>query len=145
MQAATPDSQTPEFFKRFIDHMHLLMVWLNGEELLLCFFDHVNRAHSSISFTMAYGGSVHYLDAALTIVDDDRISSDLYTKPTDSHQYLLPSSNRPPHVQEHLPYGFALRNCQIIPFDDQLRTRLGELKGFLLDRGYNGVAIQEQF
>ena len=94
---------------------------------------------------MAYGRSVPYPDAALTIEDDGRISSELYTKPTDSHQYLLPSSKHPPHVQEHLPYGFALRICRFIPFDDRLRSRLGELRGFLLDRVYNEVAIQEQF
>ena len=141
--ATAPDSQTPKFFKRFIDD--LLMVWLHGEESLLRFFDHANRAHPSIQFTMDYGRSVHYLDATLAIEDNGRISSDLFTKPTDSHQYLLPSSNHPPHVHEHLPYGLALRIRQIVSSDDRLRTRLAELRDFLLDRGYNEVAIQEQF
>ena len=45
---------------------------------------------------MDYGRSVHYLDAMLAIEDDGRISSDLFTKPTDSHQYLLPSSTTLP-------------------------------------------------
>ena len=141
--ATAPDIQTPEFFKRFIDG--LLIVWLHGEESLLRFFDHANRAHPSIQFTMDYGRSVHYLDATLAIEDNGRISSDLFTKPTDSHQYLFPSSNHPPHVHDHLPYGLALRIRQIVSSDDRLRTRLAELRDFLLDRGYNEVAIQEQF
>ena len=142
--ATAPDSKTPEFFKRFIDD--LLMVWLHGEESLVrFFFDHANRPHPSIQLTMDYRRSVHYLDAALAIEADGRISSDLYTKPTDSHQYLLPSSNHPPHVHEHLMDTLALRIRQIVSSDDRLRTRLAELRSFLLDRGYNEVALQKQF
>ena len=40
----------------------------------------------------------------------------------------------------------ALRIRQIVSSDDRLRTRvLAELRDFLLNRGYNEVAIQEQF
>ena len=47
-------------------------------------------------------------------IGGDSTSSDLYTKPTDTHQYLLPSSDYPPHVHKHLPYGLGIRlqsNC----------------------------------
>ena len=138
-----PGGLTPEFYKRFIDD--LLMVWLHGEASLLRFLDHANSLHPSIQFTMEYGQSVHFLDALLALERNGRISSDLYVKPTDSHQYLLPSSNHPPHVHVHLPYGLALRIRQIVSSDERLHVRLQELKSFLLERGYSGPDVDQQF
>ena len=135
-------SWTPEFYKRFIDD--LLMVWLHGEASLLRFLDHANSLHPSIQFAMEYGQFVHFLDALLALERNGRISSDLYVKPTDSHQHLLPSSNHPPHVHVHLPYGLALRIRQIVSSDERLHVRLQELKSFLLERGYSGPDVDQQ-
>ena len=99
--ATAPESQTPEFFKRFIDD--LLLVRLHGEESLLHFFDNANRAHPAHPFNL------QWYTEDLFITTRQRlhwkwwpVSSDLCTKPTDSHQYLLPSNNHPPGVHEHL-------------------------------------------
>ena len=94
---------------------------------------------------MEYGQSVHFLDALLALERNGRISSDLYVKPTDSHQYLLLPSNHPPHVHVHLPYGLALCIRQIVSSDERLHVRLQELKSFLLERGYSGPDVDQQF
>ena len=99
------------------------MVWLHGEASLLRFLDHTNSLHPTIQFTMEYGQSVHFLDALLALERNGCISSDLYVKPTDSHQYLLSSSNHPPHVHVHLPYGLALRIRQMVSSDERLRRQ----------------------
>ena len=39
----------------------------------------------------------------------DNIDVDLYTKPTDTHQYLLPSSCHPKHCSRNVPHSLALR------------------------------------
>ena len=95
MLAAAPQGKTPLFYKRFIDDV--FGIWLFGEEALLAVFAHANKAHPSINFTYRFGTEVDFMDSTLSIRGDS-ISSDLYTKPTDTHQYLLPSSDHPPHM-----------------------------------------------
>ena len=66
------------------------MVWSGcmGKKAFCAFLTmQIEPMHPSIQFTMHYRRSVHYLDAALAIEFDGRILSDLYIKPTDSHQY----------------------------------------------------------
>ena len=65
----------------------------------------------------------------------------------DKHQYLLPTSNHPPHVHRHLPYGLAIRLRQIVSVDERFIMRLEELKSFLLARGYSyqSTDIDRQF
>ena len=140
---SAPDGLTPVFYKRFIDD--LIMVWLHGDACLLRFFDYVNSIRPQIRFTMEFGRSVHYMDSQLTIEENGQISSDLYVKPMDKHQYLLPTSNHPPHVHRHLPYSLAIRLRQIISVDERFIMRLEELKAFLLARGYQSTDIDRQF
>ena len=104
MLATAPQGKTPLFYKRFIDYV--FGIWHFGEEALLAFFAHANKAHPSINFTYRFGTEVDFMDSSLSIRGDS-ISSDLYTKTTDTHQYLLPSSDHPPHVHKHL---HAVRN-----------------------------------
>ena len=46
------------------------------------------------------------LDLALHLIGEF-IQMDVYSKPTDSHQYLPPSSAHPKHVFKAIPYGVA--------------------------------------
>ena len=64
--------------------MMCLAFWLFGEMALLAFFAHANKAHPSINFTYRFGAEVDFMDSSLSIRRDS-ISSDLYTKPTDTH------------------------------------------------------------
>ena len=83
------------------------------------------------------------MDSSLSIRGDS-ISSDLYTKPTDTHQYLLPSSDHPPHAHKHLPYGLGIRLRAVVADDTQLEHRLSELTAFLTARGYSKPAVEEE-
>ena len=87
-----PDRKCPSFYRRFIDDV--FGIWLYGEDSLLKFFEHANNCHPDIRFTYAFGKSVPYLDSSISI-GGQHISTDLFTKPTDTHQYLLPSSDHP--------------------------------------------------
>ena len=95
------------------------MVWLYDDAYLLRFFNYVNSIHPQIRFRMEYGRSVHYMDSELTIEANGQISSDLYVKPTDKHQYILPPSNHLPH----LPYGIFIQLSQIISVDERFIRR----------------------
>ena len=57
-------------------------------------------------------------------------STDVYSKPTDAHQYLNFGSCHPPHVKRGIPYGQGLRLKRICSSEEVFERRLGDLKGF---------------
>ena len=60
-----PDSKTPFSYRQFIDDV--LGIWLYGEDSLLKFSEHAKNCHPDIRFTYAFGKSVPYLDASISI------------------------------------------------------------------------------
>ena len=142
MLATAPGGLTPLFYGRFIDDV--FGIWTHGEDTLLQFFDHANSCHRDIAFTYEYGISFPYLDNRATIANS-QIVTDLYEKPTNTHQYLLPTSNHPPHICKNLPYGLGLRLRVIISEQETLELRLKELSAFLTARGYSEGLVAKQF
>ena len=68
----------------------------------------VNSVPSRHCLTYEYGISVPYLDVRATIANS-QIITNLYKKPPNTHQYLPPTSNHPPHICKNLPCGLGLR------------------------------------
>ena len=137
-----PDNKRPELYKRFLDD--IFGVWLHGEAALLEFIAHANSAHPDITFTYKYGRSVDFLDTVVTL-SGSTLVTDLFMKATDTHQYLLPSSNHPLHVHRNLPYSLGVRLLAIVSDRTTLVLRLEELARFLVGRDYHPALIAEQF
>ena len=72
---------------------------------------------------------------------DGKIIVDLYRKPTDRNQYLLPSSCHPAHVTKNIPFSLAYRIVRICSEADTCEKRLEELRQLLLDRKYKKSII----
>ena len=74
---------------RFIDD--IFMIWTHSKEDLVIFFDHLNNLLPSINFTMNFSRTViDFLDVQIhNDPSSGVVTTDLYTKPTDTHQYLL--------------------------------------------------------
>ena len=70
--------------------------------------------------------------------------TDLFCKPTDTHQYLHKKSCHPWHTKKVIPYGQALTFRRICSEDRQFQERVGELAGWLKDRGYEESLVNEQ-
>ena len=87
---------------------------------------------------------IPFLDVSLSLIDGV-FCTDVYSKPTDAHQYLNFNSCHPPHVRRGIPYGQALRIKRVCYSDKTFESRLGELKGFLVKRGYNSEFVENQF
>ena len=101
--------------------------------------DRINTLHATIKFTCSYNikdRSTTFLDTLVTLTDSD-IATDLYRKPTDRVQYLLPSSCHPAHIFKSVPYSMALRLVRIVSNRKQLVIRMSELKQMLVSRCYN--------
>ena len=80
----------PLVWWRYIDDIFLL--WQHGEENLKRFLEHLNNFHPTIKFTADHSHtSVNFLDVQV-IRSENKLLTDLYIKPTDTHQYLEASS-----------------------------------------------------
>ena len=100
----------PLIWRRFIDD--IFMVWTEGEENLKTFIEYLNSIHSTIKFIHEYSVSLHqsltFLDVQVHL-SNNQIHTDLHTKPTDKHQYLLKSSCHTNHTKKTIPFSLLLR------------------------------------
>ena len=69
-------------------------------------------------------------------LDEDIICTDRYTKPTDTHQYLLPTSCHPKHCCKNIQYSLALRLRRICSDPNTFELKAKELTFQLHRRGY---------
>ena len=124
---------------RFIDDID--MKWSHGHDILTTFLDEANSFHPSIKFIAEISTKQHvFLDTKSSLVGNT-ISADLYTKPTDTHQYLVPKSCHPKHCCKNVPYSLALRLKRICSDSDTFESRARELTDHLCKGGYQKQAI----
>ena len=80
---------------------------------------------------------------------DGFLISEIYSKPTDSHEYLNPRSCHPPQVTRNNPNSVALRirrNCSDrVPGDKMFINNLVKYKAYLLDSSYASDTIDKHF
>ena len=79
--------------------------------------------------------SVPFLDVKV-ILENGKLKTDLYSKPTDKFQYLNFASCHPYHQKANLPYGLALRIRRICSSMADFKHHCKELTVRLRKRGY---------
>ena len=126
---------------RFIDDVD--MKWTLSDKELQNFLSRANNLHPSIKFTHEISNTtISFLDTSSSL-SEGVLSTDLYSKPTDTNQCLLPSSCHLPHVTKSIPYSQALRIRRICSTDKSLKKRLGQLTNHLKRRGYKQSIIKK--
>ena len=132
----------PDVWWRYINDV--FTIWTHGESHLKEFLQQINQAHFTIKFTAEWSlDSVTFLDVR-AILKDGSIQTDLYSKPTDIHQYLAMDSCHPRHCKQAIPYGQALTLRRICSEEEHLKQRTSELKQHLARRGYDPAEVQNQ-
>ena len=133
----------PLIWWRFIDDIFL--IWTEGEEHLKHFISHLNSIHPYIKFTHEYSNSPHqtlpFLDVQVHL-SNNHIETDLHTKPTDKHQYLLKTTCHPSHTKQTIPFSLFLRIRRICSNDAFFDNRSEELIKHLIKRGYSRKILQ---
>ena len=71
------------------------------------------------------------------MLKNNRISTDVYSKQTDTPRYLDSKSCHPTHVKSGISYGQALRIRRIYDSDEVFKERLKEREGNLVKRGFS--------
>ena len=108
-----------------------------------------NVLENKIKFTRETSkNELVFLDTKVHLKDGFLIS-EIYSKPTDSHEYLNPRSCHPTQVTRNNPYSVALRvrrNCSDrVPGDRMFINNLVKYKAYLLGSGYASDTIDKHF
>ena len=91
----------------------IFFLWEHREEKLKEFIEHLNEKHPTIKLTAEWSQtSINFLDVTVSLIGG-KVTTDLYVKPTDSHQYLHSSSCHPYHCKKGITYSQALRLSRI--------------------------------
>lgn len=133
----------PSLWWRYRDDIFDL--WTQGTSKLNEFTEFINSLYPTIKFTMVSSEiSLNVLDLTLSLVNGF-IQTDIYSKPTDHHIYLLRSSAHPAHCTKAIPFGVATRvrrNCSTI---EKFNEKSKDYQGYLVSRGYHPLEVRKQF
>ena len=133
---------TPFWLRRYLDDIIAIFPSSLHSETLL---HYLNTRHPSVKFTTSSSSSsVNFLDITVHF-SDGKLHTDLYSKPTDSHHYLSPTSSHPKHIFRSIVYGGALRLRRICSRETYFQTRLSELFTYLRRSGYKANFITNIF
>ena len=128
-------------WRRFIDDIFFL--WTHGRAKLEQFYQQCNLFDPNIKFEQIVSDkSIFFLDV-LVILKDGKIETDLYSKPTDTHQYLNWTSCHPRHTKASIPYSQVLRLRRICSKKEYFDNRTRDLHKILLERGYKNKLVEE--
>ena len=86
---------------------------------------------------------MNFLDVQV-IKQGSQLITDLFTKPTDTHQLLHRTSCHPNHTKKGIPYSQTLRIRRICSDEQFFKGRVGDLKTSLLARGYGENEVDSQ-
>ena len=115
----------------------IFMIWNDSEDKLRDFIAYINTVNPAIQFTHAHSfKSVNFLDVSVNLTNDGAISTDLYTKPTDTHQYLHMNTCHPNHVKKAIAFSQATRILRICGDPATAQSRCNELIEYLMRRGH---------
>ena len=133
----------PYLWWRYIDD--IFMVWTHGEDKLEDFINHINSLHSTVKFTHEFSKShISFLDVTVSLDNNNKISTDLFVKSTDTHHYLLHTSCHPSHIKKSIPFSLSLCIRRICSTTEKFQQRTNELLEFLCKRGHRRQYMQSQ-
>ena len=97
----------PLVYGRYIDD--IFMIWPHSLEELKKFIKYLNDCTANIQFSQDISETeINFLDIKIRLVDG-KLSTTLYTKPTDAHDYVYYSSAHPQRCKDSIPYSQFLR------------------------------------
>ena len=127
--------EQPLWWKQFIDD--IFMLWTHGRDKLNEFITCLNSDHLTIKFTAhIFSSCVEFLVTLVKILSQNTIITDLFTKPTDSHNYLHYSSCHPIHTKHSLPYSQLIHIKRICTEQKDFGKHSSLLINYFLQRGY---------
>ena len=124
-----------EFFKtqkhkplvwfRYIDDVFFIST--HGKEKLCIFLEDLNNFHPNIKFSYEVNKeNIYFLHLNIRF-SDGNISTNLYVKPTDRHQFLQYTSSHPDHTKRSAVFSNVLRVSRICSEKPDFLKRLEKI------------------
>jgi len=105
---------------------------------------YINYVHPSIKFTYEYSRTkINFLD--VTVLKDTKgyLSTDIYQKETDTHNYLQRNSAHPDHCMKSIPYSQFMRLKRIVSDPVRLKIRVKEYIEYFANSGYSRTKLEK--
>ncbi len=132
------------FYRRFLDD--IIAIWSGTDDELDAFTATMNSCHDDIKFTCEHSDKeIAFLDTVIHIETDGTLWTSLYSKPTDSHNYMHYDSAHPMHIKRSLPYSQFLRVKRICSKETDFVKESMKLLGHFLRRGYPILELTKAF
>ena len=131
--------QKPLVYFRYIDD--IFGVWAHGLEALKIFSDTANSIHPKIKLDLRFSNtSVDFLDVTVHL-EDSKLTTDVFTKPSDTKAYLHYDSDHTRHTKQAVPSGLATRAKRICSDQVGYKRQEKAIRDRLKQRGYPGSEI----
>ena len=128
---------------RYRDDCFLL--WVGDKVMLKRFVYFMNILDPSLKFTVEYGGKLLKFMDLLIRLENRKLSTSVYSKPTDGHLYLNNASCHPQNTKRAVQYGTALRLRRICSSDHDFQEKSKEYKAYLASCGHNPNELVQTF
>lgn len=131
------------FYGRYRDDCFIL--WNGEPDRLNDFLEFMNSLDEKLKFTLEVGGNVlAFLDLKISI-ENGRLETTVYSKPTDSHLYLHASSCHNKSSIVGIQKGVALRLRRICSRDEEYERKSKEYSKYLVGRGHDPKIVSKNF
>ena len=144
-----------EFEQRILQQAdHILTWWRYRDDILVIYDSHLedfqnlihsmNQMHPTLKFTFeASTTSINYLDLTIfkgkRFQETGKLDTKVYTKPTETYQYLHRTSSHPPHVFNAFIYGETLRYARNTNNVEDFTNTVKTFSNKLLNRGFSPI------
>ena len=133
--------QKISMYVRYIDDIFL--IWKGSEQELKEFLEVINTIHPSIKFDYKFSRErIEFLDTIVKLVNN-KLSTTLYTKPTDRRAYLHAQSYHPSSTKRSIAFSQATRLRRICTSEEDFRSNANILKNDLVKRGYEENVVSQ--
>ena len=137
----------PKVWKRF--RHDIFSVWTHNINILSAFKDYLNNIDSTgeIKFTMQITDEydLDSLDLELKINENSKTTAGIFSKPTNSFTYAMPSTCYPFNNINDVPRGIPLRLKCICESNENFTVRSNVYKNYLIVRNQKPKVIEKNF
>ena len=135
----------PVIWARFRDDVYL--PWIGTLEELYDFVKWLNNIHPNIQFTMSTPSTegTEFLNMFVYTDEEGLIQRKPWSKPCDTHAYVIPTSCHPTHQLQNIPYSIAHRIYNTSSTKQDYENAKLEYIEHIQKRGYNHELVKAAF
>ena len=134
--------RTPLVWFRHIDY--IFFIWICGKDHLETFLEELNNFNPDLKFTSESNEKqILFLDLKVKL-NEGKISTDLYIKLADRHQYIHFTPSLSNYINRSIVYSQGLRVKRICSEKEYFLKNMRKMKLWFLKRGYSKNLVDQE-